>query len=97
MKDGKEGTRANGQVGDAPTPRGERPRVPQARLAGSERSIQREIDNMCRPIRRSLFGGLPGRQACAAGWAASRPLEASAARSAAPRHGTKGPQAHQTT
>jgi hypothetical protein len=46
-----------------------------ARLAGGEQSAQRDIGLVRRPIRRSLFGGIPGRQACAAGWAASRPLE----------------------
>jgi len=38
MKDGKEGTRANGQVGDAPTPRGERLRAPQVRLFAGRQS-----------------------------------------------------------
>jgi len=47
----------------------------EARLAGGEQSAQRDIGPVRRPIRRSLFGGIPGRQACAAGWAGSRPLE----------------------
>ena len=58
---------------DGPTPRGERCCVPQARLDGSERSAQRENGNVRRPIRRRLFGGLAGRQACAAGWASADP------------------------
>jgi hypothetical protein len=33
------------------------------------------MNAMHRPIRHRLFGGLPGRQVSAAGWAASRPLE----------------------
>jgi len=54
-------------------PRGERHCVPQARLDGSEPSAQRENGNVRRPIRRRLFGGLAGRQACAAGWASADP------------------------
>jgi len=61
--------------GDAlkPTPRGERPCVQQARLTGSGQSAWRAIDVVCWPIRRSLFGGPVGRQACAAGWASADP------------------------
>ncbi len=86
------GQRPNDQIGVEPTPRGERHCVPQARLTKSEQSAQREIDTMHRPIRCNLFGGILGRQVCAAGWAASRPLEASAARSLSrtPRAKQKG-------
>ena len=61
--------------GDAlnPTPRGERLCVQQARLTGSGQSAWRAIDVVCWPIRRSLFGGPVGRQACAAGWASTDP------------------------
>jgi len=58
---------------DGPTPRGERCCVPQARLDGNELSAQRENGNVRMPIRRRLFGGLAGRQACAAGWASADP------------------------
>lgn len=77
------------------TPLGERYCVPPTRPTGSERSAQRDKGTMSWPIRRSLFGGLRGRQACAAGWAASRPLEASAARSfsSMPRTQQKGGKA----
>ncbi len=54
-------------------PRGERHCVPKARLAGGEQSAQREIATMRWPIRHSLFGSIPGRQACAAGWASADP------------------------
>ena len=60
-------------MSDGPTPRGERCCVPQARLDGSELSAQREDGIVRRPIRRRLFGGLAGRQACAAGWASADP------------------------
>ena len=71
---GERRTAADGP-GDAlkPTPRGERPCVHQARLTGSGQSVWRAIDVVCWPIRRSLFGGLAGRQACAAGWASADP------------------------
>lgn len=61
--------------GDAlkPTPRGERPCVQQARQTGSGQSAWCAIDVVCWPIRRSLFGGPVGRQACAAGWASADP------------------------
>jgi len=60
-------------MSDGPTPRGERRCVPQARLNGSGQSAQRENSIVHRPIRRRLFGGLLGRQACAAGWASADP------------------------
>ena len=57
-------------------------------VAGSQNA--RDMNAMHWPIRRRLFGGLPGRQACAAGWAVSRPLEGkhSAQASADRREGT---------
>jgi len=54
-------------LGDKPTPRGERPRVPQARLAGDAQSAWRDMRNVHRPISQRLFGGIQGRQARAAG------------------------------
>jgi hypothetical protein len=50
-----------------PTANGERRCLPQARLAGGEPSAQRDMNAMHRPIRHRLFGGILGRQACAAG------------------------------
>ena len=47
---------------DEPTPRGERPRVPRARQAGGVPSAQREMNDVHRPIRQGLFGGILGRQ-----------------------------------
>ncbi len=62
--EGRERRSAASGPGDAPisTPRGERPCVPKARLAGGIQSAQRAIGTRRRPIRRSLFGRLPKRQ-----------------------------------
>ena len=48
------------------------------------------MNAMHRPIRHRLFGGIEGRQASAAGWAASRPLEWGAVRSVNHRREKKG-------
>jgi hypothetical protein len=61
--------------------------MPQARLDGSGQSAQRDICAVRRPIRRSLFGSLAGRQACAAGWASADPWRASTARRRQPTAG----------
>jgi hypothetical protein len=75
MKEWKDEDPANGHVGDEPTPRGERPRVRSTPGWRSTKRVARYRPGARGPIRRSLFGGIAGRQACAAGWAASRPLE----------------------
>jgi len=57
MKEGKDGNPANGQGNDEPTA---------ARRAPLRAA---RIGMMRWPIRRRLFGGIEGRQACAAGMA----------------------------
>lgn len=67
MKEGKTDTRPTARGATNPRPRGERPRVPQARLAGGRQARAARIGTMRWPIRRRLVGGIEGRQACAAG------------------------------
>ncbi len=74
MKEGKTETRPTARAATNPGPRGERPRMPQARLAGGEQRVAR-IGTMRWPIRRCLVGGIEGRQARAAGIGFSQPLE----------------------
>jgi len=64
MKAGKTYSRKCGPISDGPTPRGERPRVPPARLTGGEPSAQRDIDvhpaDQAQPVRR--YPGAPSQR-----------------------------------
>ena len=71
MKEGKTETRPTARGATNPRPRGERPRMPQARLVEVNKRVAR-IGTMRWPIRRCLVGGIEGRQARAAGIGASQ-------------------------